>query len=47
MDEIKEIARKLGSRGGKKTSEKYGSDYYRKLQKKGIQAKLAKKGKSN
>jgi len=47
MDEIKEIARKLGSRGGKKTSEKYGPNYYRELQKKGVQAKLARKRKSD
>lgn len=41
--EISEIARKLGKLGGKKTSEKYGKDYFRKLQKLSVEARKRKK----
>jgi len=41
--ELKNIARALGKRGGLKTSKRYGSDYYRQLQKKSTEAKKNKK----
>lgn len=41
--DIKEIARELGKLGGKKTAQKYGNDYFRKLQKLGVEAKKKKK----
>lgn len=38
------IAVELGKRGGLKTSEKYGKDYYRDLQKKSVESRKSKKG---
>ncbi|MBV5342533.1 hypothetical protein JZU68_02600 [bacterium] len=40
---IRKIAMDLGSRGGTKTLQKYGSDHFRMLQKKGVEAKKRKK----
>jgi len=39
---ISNIAKDLGSRGGTKTFKKYGSDYFRELQKKSTEAKKKK-----
>jgi len=41
--DIKEIAKELGKRGGLKTSQKYGPDYYRELQRKSVESKKNKK----
>ena len=43
MDQLKKIAKQLGSHGGSKTFKLYGSDHYRDLQKKGTEAKKRKK----
>ena len=42
-DLISEIAQRLGKRGGETTSQKYGKDYFRELQKKSTEAKKLKK----
>jgi hypothetical protein len=44
-DTLKEVAKQLGARGGKTTASKYGSEYYRILQKKSTQSKLKAKKK--
>jgi hypothetical protein len=41
--DIREIAKELGRLGGKKTSERYGKDYYRELQKKSVESKKRRK----
>ena len=38
-DEVQNIAKELGRRGGSKTAEKYGSEHYRKNQKQGAQTR--------
>jgi len=42
-DFIDLAAQALGRRGGKKTLEKYGKDYFKEMSKKGVEAKLLKK----
>jgi len=39
---IRKIASELGSRGGTKTLQKYGSNYFRELQKKVLRLKKGK-----
>jgi len=40
-----EAAVKLGSKGGNTTKKRYGSDYYRELQKRSVKSKLKNKKK--
>ena len=48
MDEFRNLARLLGSNGGKKTLEKYGKDHFKEMSIKAIEAKKqAKKADSN
>ena len=43
MDDFKKAASEFGRIGGLATKAKYGSEHYRKIQKKGIETKLRKK----
>jgi hypothetical protein len=41
--DISSIAKELGKHGGQTTSDKYGTDHYRKMQALSVKAKKAKK----
>jgi len=42
-NQIKDIARQLGHRGGKATSDKYGTEHYKRISKLAVEAKRKKK----
>lgn len=41
--DFKEIARKLGSRGGYKTAERFTKEHYQDMQRKGVETRLKRK----
>ena len=45
--DISEIAKTLGKRGGDKTKEKYGTEHFKRLSQKGVEARTKKKEEKN